>query len=436
MKTADIIRRAGRSLKQAKARTLLTSLAIGVGAFTITLSLAAGAGGRSYTDQIVKANSDVKELVVTKKVVNSDAPTKYTGATSATGSGPTGGSSGGSVVGITAGSFLNQSDIDKIEKLAHVASVSPSYSPAVKYITRDGQDKYLAPLSTFSPGVSLTYAAGGVSGDLSDDGIVLTEAYAKALGFSSSQQAIGQTVDIVADKLSSPLSNPQSQTFTFVVKGVSSKSGLAFRAQSTLLVSNATAKTLYDYINKDTRSYGNYTVASVHVDNADQATNVKNTLDGMGYNAQTSADILGTVNTFINVLQGILLGFGALAVLTSVFGIINTQYISVLERTQQIGLMKALGMRRRDIGRLLKFEAAWIGFFGGAIGSGLAVIVGLAANPFISSALNLGDIRLLIFSPVSVVLVVIALILVSVGAGILPARKAAKLDPIEALRTE
>ncbi len=432
MKTADIIRRAGRSLKQAKARTLLTSLAIGVGAFTITLSLAAGAGGRAYTDQIVSANSDVKELVVTKKVVTSDAPTPYTDSTSKGASGPT----GAVISGITSGSVLTQSDIDKIGTVAHVVSVSPSYSPSVKYITRDGQGKYLATLSTFSAGVSLTYAAGGVSGDISDDGIILTEAYAKALGFSTPQQAIGQPIDIVADKLSSPVTAPETKTFTFVVKGISSKSGLAFRAQSSLLVSNATAKTLYDYINKDTRSYGNFSVASVHVDNANQAASVKSALDGMDYDAQTSADILGTVNTFINVLQGILLGFGALAVLTSVFGIINTQYISVLERTQQIGLMKALGMRRRDIGRLFKFEAAWIGFLGGAIGSGLAVIAGLVANPFISNALALGDIRLLIFSPVSVVLVLIGLILVSVGAGILPARKAAKLDPIEALRTE
>jgi putative ABC transport system permease protein len=139
---------------------------------------------------------------------------------------------------------------------------------------------------------------------------------------------------------------------------------------------------------------------------------------------------------FINVLQAILIGFGVLAVLTSVFGIINTQYISVLERTQQIGLMKALGMRRRDVGRLFKLEAAWVGFLGGAIGSGLAVIAGTIGNPFISKALNLGDTKLIVFEPISILIVVIGLVFVSVGAGILPARKAAKLNPIEALRTE
>jgi putative ABC transport system permease protein len=108
----------------------------------------------------------------------------------------------------------------------------------------------------------------------------------------------------------------------------------------------------------------------------------------------------------------------------------------VLERTQQIGLMKALGMRRRDVGRLFRYEAAWVGFLGGVIGSGMAIIAGVIANPLITDALNLGKTHLLIFDPLTVAGVIIGLMLVSVGAGILPARKAAKLDPIEALRTE
>ena len=203
-----------------------------------------------------------------------------------------------------------------------------------------------------------------------------------------------------------------------------------------MLISNDSAKALYDYINIDTRNYQNFAVASVTATSAAKAKTVKDVLVSRGYLAQTAADILGVVNTFINVLQGILLGFGALAILTSIFGIINTQYISVLERTQQIGLMKALGMRRRDVGRLFKLEAAWIGFLGGAIGSGLAFIAGNIANPFISKALDIGDIRLLIFDPFSIAIVVVGLVIVSVVSGILPARKAAKLNPIEALRTE
>ena len=427
MKIQDIVIRAGRSLKQAKARTILTSLAIAVGAFTITLSLAAGAGGRSYTDQIVSSNTDSKELVVAVQPPKSQqGPQKYSGATSS------------SVFSTALGSteVLTQTDINRIQKVTNVVSVSPNYNPQIKYITRLGQDKYIVSISTFSASVTLKYASGSTSGDLADNEIILTEDYIKALGFSSNQASIGQTVDIVADKLSAPISAPESQTFTYTIKAVSSASGLAFRAQSSLLVSNSSAKKLYDYINLGTRGYDHFAIASVIVNNANNAQSVKDKLTSMGYRAQTAADILGVVNTFINVLQGILLGFGALAILTSVFGIINTQYISVLERTQQIGLMKALGMRRRDVGRLFKLEAAWIGFLGGAIGSGLALIVGTVANPFISKALDIGDIRLLIFNPISMVIVVVGLIIVSVSAGILPARKAAKLNPIEALRTE
>lgn len=224
--------------------------------------------------------------------------------------------------------------------------------------------------------------------------------------------------------------------FNFVVKGVSSASGLAFRSQGSLLVTNGAAKEMYDYINEGTPIYNKFYLVAVHVSDAKNAQKVKDVLVNDGYTAQTSADVLGTINTFINVLLGVLLGFGALAVLTSIFGIINTQYISVLERTQQIGLMKALGMSRRDVGRLFKYEAAWIGFLGGAIGSGVAFVIGTIANPIISKALGLDNIYLLIFQPVQIVIVIVGLILVSVGAGILPARKASKLDPIEALRTE
>jgi putative ABC transport system permease protein len=431
MKIQDITRRAGRSLRQAKARTLLTSLAIGVGAFTITLSLAAGAGGRQYAQNLISANTDVHEIQVQAKQddspISPSQPQEYSDSPSLTyGNG-------------FRMNLLNQADIDKLAKIDGVASVEPDYTLDAQYVTRPGQKKYQASVSMFSSSIKKEYAAG--NGDsLTETKIVIPQSYREVLGFADDQAAIGQGVDLTVQQgsgVDTLTRVPATKTFHYTIIGVFKSSELAFDNSMTMQINTAAAKAIYDFTKQGTPEYGQYVAAMVRTKDAADSATVKSSIEAAGkYTAQSAEDLMGTLFNFINVLQGILLGFGGLAVLTSIFGIINTQYISVLERTQQIGLMKALGMRRRDVGRLFKLEAAWIGFLGGAIGSGLAVAAGSIANPFISKALDLGDISLLIFNPLAIVGVVAGLMLVSVGAGILPARKAAKLDPIEALRTE
>ena len=427
MKMRDIVRRAGRSLRQAKARTLLTSLAIGVGAFTITLSLAAGAGGRQYTEDLVSANTDVRELQLSQKQENGfdvSKPQEYSdsSATQSFGNG-------------FRFKQLTQADISKAEKADGVESVIPVYTLDVQYVTRAGQKKYQASVSTFNQSVTQQYLAG--SGDnLDKTKTVIPESYREVLGFNTNQDAVGQTIDLVVQKASAT-AQPTSKTFTLTIAGVYKSSALSFTNGTALQIPVETSKELYDYNMKGNPGYGNYVAAIVRAKPDANAETVKTTLTDMGYDVQTAEDVMSTMFSFINVLQGILLGFGALAVLTSIFGIINTQYISVLERTSQIGLMKALGMRRRDVGRLFKFEAAWIGFLGGAIGSAFAFVAGTVSNPLITKALELEEgTRLLMFEPLSIVIVIVGLMIVSVTAGILPARKASKLDPIEALRTE
>ncbi|OGL21554.1 hypothetical protein A2707_05975 [Candidatus Saccharibacteria bacterium RIFCSPHIGHO2_01_FULL_45_15] len=425
MKVTDTIRRAGRSLRNAKARTLLTSLAIGVGAFTIILSLAAGAGGRQYAQDIVASNTNVLELYVQPKQddqSDSSKPKEYSEDPSI------------SYGGGFSLKLLQQSDIDKIEKIDGVEDITPVYNVSAKYVTREGQKKYQASIESFTSTLKQEYVAG--NGDtMGANDVVIPEAFREVLGFVDNSAAIGQNVTVAVD--GATLGAPD-KVVTLKVVGVVGESALASIGGSAgLQLNKDIVKELYQYSQAGTPNENAYTGATVTAISESKVQDIKTAINSQGYEAQTAEDLMGFIFQFINVLQGILIGFGALAVLTSIFGIINTQYISVLERTQQIGLMKALGMRRRDVGRLFKFEAAWIGFLGGALGSGLAFIAGTAANPWIRDTLNLGDdTNLLIFEPWSFVAVIVGLMLVSIGAGILPARKAARLDPIEALRTE
>lgn len=429
MKTVDIIRRAGRSLSQAKTRTLLTSLAIGVGAFTITLSLAAGAGGRQYASNLISANTDTSELRVMQQSdtrLSPSKPQEYQDGSSSQTIGN----------GFTI-KQLTQSDLDAMARVSGVASVDPVYTLNVQYVTRAGQKRYDASLTTYSASVTQDYLAGDAS-KLGTDGIIITDDYRDVLGFADARAAIGQTIDLSVQQASTnPRTPVVSQVFSKKIVAVYKSSSLSFTNGTAMQVTGDAAKQIYDYNTANLPTHGNYIAAFVHASSAAETETVKNALASKSYQVQTAKDLMGTLFNFINVLQGILLGFGALAVVTSIFGIINTQYISVLERTQQIGLMKALGMHRRDVGRLFKFEAAWIGFLGGMLGSGLALAAGVVANPYINQALSLeAGTNLLIFQPWMFALVIGGLMVVAVTSGILPARKASKLDPIEALRTE
>jgi putative ABC transport system permease protein len=452
MRTFDIVRRAGRSLKHAKARTLLTSLAIAVGAFTLTLAIAAGEGARQYANTLLTTNIDPQILAIAKD------PSFFSGAQS----GPQEYDPNATLVqrasGKTVEKQLTQADIDAIAKRSDIQSVSPAYAIDVQYITRTDQKKYTANVTQYDEGITQTVVAGTLPPlrlTIGDDQIALPEAYVSLLGFSDAQNAIGKSVSLHLQQTPNltqaqiqaaiaggpaaiaALGQVQTEDVSYKIVAIVGKSATALAATSNVQVSNNSAKALSEYSSLGTSSYHRYNLATASVKVGIDPALVKDALVRQGYGVQTAKDLQGLLFTIVNILQGIVFGFGILALITSVFGIINTQYISVLERTREIGLMKALGMRGRHVSRLFQFEAAWIGFLGGVLGAAVAVTAGLILNPWITNLLTLGDGNyILIFQPLPIAGLIVILMLVAMLAGYFPARRASKLDPIEALRTE
>lgn len=458
MKTFDIAKRAWRSLKNAKARTILTSLAIAVGAFTITVSLAAGEGARQYADKLISANVNPRAMFIVQD------KTLFEGGAQASGLSEY--DPDGSVVraGVSI-KQMTQEGVDALIARNDLEYVVPIYNPKIKYLTFEGNEKkFSATVTTYDSTVTVELSSGVLpeSGkQLADTEALIPQSFVQTLidkGVAKNEQElIGKRIVMTATKATPTLSADQvaaafarggqaavqaltaaeTKDFTFVIKGIAKRSAAALTGSTDIQVSAESAKTISEYTTQGTDSYQKYVGVTALVRDGFKPDEVKDALVREGFAAQTAKDLQGVIFTIVNTLQGIVLGFGVVALIASVFGIINTQYISVLERTREIGLMKALGMRGRSVSRLFQFEAAWIGFLGGIIGAAIAASVGTALNPWITDTLDLGEgTYLLIFQPIPIGMMILGLILIAMLAGWFPARKAAKLDPIEALRTE
>ncbi len=153
------------------------------------------------------------------------------------------------------------------------------------------------------------------------------------------------------------------------------------------------------------------------------------------FNVQTSEQLLNTFQSIFAVIQAVLVGIAAISLLVGGIGIMNTMYTSVLERTKEIGTMKAIGARNSDILKIFLFESGLLGLVGGAIG--VLIGVGLAKGTEYIAMAALGTLLLQAAFPAYLIFGALAFsFLIGTASGILPAMQAAKLKPADALRYE
>ncbi len=130
----------------------------------------------------------------------------------------------------------------------------------------------------------------------------------------------------------------------------------------------------------------------------------------------------------------VLIGFASISLVVSLIMIGIITYISVLERTKEIGVLRALGARKKDITRVFNAETFIIGGFSGALGIGLAYLLDIPINKLIEQRTQLANVAQL--NPIHALLLLAISVGLTLLGGLIPARMAAKKDPVEALRTE
>jgi len=182
-----------------------------------------------------------------------------------------------------------------------------------------------------------------------------------------------------------------------------------------------------------------YSSVSVRVKNPGQVEAVENAIKKMGFNTFSILDASRSIQQFFKVLDVFLGIFGSLALAVAFIGIVNTLVMAILERRREIGIMKAIGASDGDVRRLFFAEAGAMGILGGIVGVALGWAIGQVINMGTNIYLKRQSFPPEHFWSVPWWLVLFAILfsfLVSLAAGLYPAGRAARLDPVQALRYE
>lgn len=434
MRLTDIIKRANHNLWRNRSRTILTTLAITVGSLTIMLTVGINAGVNGYIDKQVESTggNDIIE-VMPKGIADRMSSMMTLGATEV--------QEYRSNQGQSQQVSLTDRDLAGIKRLKGVKLAKLSDLLYPSYITRDRDEakKYkltVGPLAASS--IKLDLAAGrSVRIDGSEAEAILPDRYLEPLGFSSAKQAIGQMVRVgVPHRLGDQIDEVKIR-----IVGVQNQSIVGFgrvflNDAAGRLISSAYLTGMPEAL----QSQHGLIIIQVKpgYESKEKLAQIKQELTNMGYSSISEDDYISSIKLFFNAITVILTIFGVIALITASIGIVNTLLMSVQERTREIGLMKAMGLSSGRIFALFSLEAVSLGFWGGMLAAGLAVVIKQTVNPWAGHNFlsGLPGFNLIELNPLYVGAIVVIVMVVAFLAGTLPAKRATKQDPIQALRYE
>ena len=177
----------------------------------------------------------------------------------------------------------------------------------------------------------------------------------------------------------------------------------------------------------------NPNIAYITVSNDKKIESTKEQVKELGYAGSSEEQMTGLFNEMINILTYALSGIATVSLIVSSIMILVVLYISVMERVKEIGILKSIGARKKDIRRIFLSEAFLIGVFSGTLGCmasyGLVKLINRVTQTKLTINLVILDKRYLFYG-------LMVSIVVSLIAGIIPAAKASAVDPIKSLRRE
>jgi putative ABC transport system permease protein len=446
MKLLDIVRLIFNNLNRRKGRVALTAVGVVIGTAAVVILVSLAIGLQKNANEQLYGIGDLTQIQVSPAYGDKVAV-------------PSGGGGGGGGMVISgsapqASKLLTNSALDDLRLLPGVVAVVPrDYMMGgltIKYHRLEAGANVIG-IGTDDLGeLGMEATQGGV--ELARGTVIVGPMV--AANFYDPNQRPGQQASAVPDLYDAQLTfvfmkwdqngTEIRKTLTYRVAGVLSQTQgesdwAIYMSLDELKAMNEWAMGRRINYNKD-----GYSQAIVKVDNVDHVLDVNDQITAMGFQAYTPQSFVKGINNFYLVLQVIFGGVGAIALLVAAIGIANTMAMAILERTREIGLMKAVGATNRDVLSIFLGEAAGIGFLGGLGGVLIGWLAGQGINVIAlvylaQQSASQGGIPPSVAVSTPAWLPIFALVfatLIGLVSGLYPALRAATLVPVQALKYE
>jgi putative ABC transport system permease protein len=426
MTAADTFGMAWANLTRRKGRTILTAAGVVVGVASLVLMISLGLGLQLQVLKFFETDEALRTLTVHREK-GADGNKKKS-------AGPLGFGFGGQMMPIT------DKDIEEIRKIPGVAAARPELNMILRVAVEGDKGSVPYGVEGILPEEEERYAKHLVGGkmwaDRKERVCLVPNSFLENRLSLKIDQALGRKVTF-SGFLQEESESSDEDVYTIV--GVIDDQKLGFKGRTILLpmergLGLRERKAISPLLPS---KRGSYLSAEVYLSDSREAENVAKRLRNSGFNTFSTVEIIKSINVLFLVLECFMGAIGAIGLVVSLFGIANTMAMAVLERTREIGIMKALGARNGDIGRLFLAEAGVIGALGGIVGLGAGALVGKAVNGIAHVAFDMpAGVSLFHVSALLAAGSVLFSVLVSVVAGWLPARRAARMEPVAAVRYE
>jgi putative ABC transport system permease protein len=324
---------------------------------------------------------------------------------------------------------LNDATTTRISNIPNVESIGRSYFyPGSFKISNSESDSIIYGIDTNYEKLTYLNIVAGESLEVSNEQnpILVNKAALESIGASNDlNQVIGKSIETIVPLTKEDVSQKEIRQEFTIVGVMDSGSGAEVFLDAAV------------FKNVGIPSYSQVKVGARDVDDVAQ---IRTQIESQGFETTSPADTLDEINNVFRFMNFILVGFGAIGMIVAVLGMFNTLTISLLERTKEIGLMVALGARSVDMKRLFIIEAlllSLVGSIAGIFGAYLhGRVVNIIMNVFASRRGVADSFELFAYPPLLVLGTIIFMTFIGLLVVLLPARRAQRINPIDALRRE